>query len=254
IDDPFPAEPGLDVYSAPDALDPEPPQDGNFFMNDPRTRAALHAPTSRNWSQSFFYPFGSDENAEGIDPSVEPMAFLSELASNSSAKGVNWVIYSGNDDLLVSHWGSELTIQNTSFGGTIGFTKQPSTPWFGDDGSFAGIVHQERNITFVLFDKAGHLIPQWQPSRALKFVREFILGDNPLGTVLSNGSVVGGDTGSPVVNHILPAEHNPIFTGSGTTQGSTVWPSATIAAWDRFLSTVTAVPSPTAADKIPHGR
>lgn len=47
----------------------------------------------------------------------------------------------------------------------MGFTKKPSTAWFGDDHQFAGIVHQERHITFVLFDKAGHLIPQWQPSR-----------------------------------------------------------------------------------------
>jgi len=62
-----------------------------------------------------------------------------------------------------------VAIQNTSFGGTIGFTKPPSTPWFGDDNTFAGIVHQERNVTFVLFDKAGHLVPQWQPSRVGTF-------------------------------------------------------------------------------------
>ncbi|KIJ31431.1 hypothetical protein M422DRAFT_53358 [Sphaerobolus stellatus SS14] len=252
----FTDEEGFDVYSITDALDPEAPQDGSPFLNDPATRAALHAPTSKNWTQGFNYPFENNPrnfqtpgtNQFG-DPSVEPMAFLSELASNSSAKNISWVFYSGNDDLLVSHWGTELTIQNTSFGGKIGFTKQPSTPWFGDDGSFAGIVHQERNITFVLFDKAGHLIPQWQPSRALTFVREFILGNNPNGTVLSNGTTVAGITGSPLVNDILPGEHNPVFTGSGTTLGSTLWPTATIAAWDSFLATATAPSKSTGGSK-----
>ena len=57
------------------------------------------------------------------------------------------------------------TIQNTTFGGVRGFTQRPSTAWFGDDNAFAGIVHQERNLTLVLFDNAGHLVPQWQPAR-----------------------------------------------------------------------------------------
>lgn len=36
-----------------------------------------------------------------------PMAFLNELAANASAQSVKIVIYSGNDDSLVSHRGSE---------------------------------------------------------------------------------------------------------------------------------------------------
>ncbi|KAF8524852.1 alpha/beta-hydrolase [Hysterangium stoloniferum] len=246
INDPLSDEPGFDIYSAPDALDLEAPQDGTVFLNNPATRAAIHAPTSKNWSSSIDYPFQSNEsnsltpgtNQFG-DPSVEPMAFLTDLATNSTAHNIPWVIYSGNDDVLVAHLGTEATIQNTTFQGIQGFTKKPSTPWFGDDGQFAGIVHQERNVTYVLFDNAGHLIPQWQPARALTFVREFVLGNNPNGTVLSDGTVVGGE-GSPLVNDILPAEHDPIFTGSGTTLGSTLWPSATIAAWDSFIATATA--------------
>ncbi|KIJ35084.1 hypothetical protein M422DRAFT_233049 [Sphaerobolus stellatus SS14] len=235
---------GFDVYSIPDALNPEAPQDGLLFMNDPKTRAALHAPTSKDWTSSLPYPFGNDP--DGIDPSIEPLAFFDELAKNSSEKSVSWVIFSGNDDFLVAHWGSQLAIQNTSFGGTIGFTKPPSTPWFGDDNTFAGIVHQERNVTFVLFDKAGHLVSQWQPSRALTFVREFVLGSNPTGSLLPNGTLVASNSSSaagfksPLVGHILPAKNDPIFTGSGTTQGSTIWPSATIAAWDGFIATATA--------------
>ena len=33
INDSFSGEPGFDVYSIPDALDPEAPQDGSVFLN-----------------------------------------------------------------------------------------------------------------------------------------------------------------------------------------------------------------------------
>ncbi len=35
------------------------------------------------------------------------MAFLSELATNASAKNVSMIFYSGNDDSLVPHRGTE---------------------------------------------------------------------------------------------------------------------------------------------------
>lgn len=53
--------------------------------------------------------------------------------------------------------------QNTTFGGIQGFTQKPSTPWFDDNNKFAGIVHQERNLTYVLFQGTGHLVPHVVP-------------------------------------------------------------------------------------------
>jgi carboxypeptidase D len=35
------------------------------------------------------------------------MAFLSELAANASAHDVEMIFYSGNDDMLVAHRGTE---------------------------------------------------------------------------------------------------------------------------------------------------
>ena len=57
-------------------------------------------------------------------------------------------------------------IQNTTWGGIQGFSRKPSTPWFDDSGNFAGIVHQERNLTFALFKGASHLVPQKVPAAA----------------------------------------------------------------------------------------
>ncbi|KAI0822442.1 alpha/beta-hydrolase [Trametes gibbosa] len=232
---------GFDVYDIPDATHPEPPLNAAPFLNDARTRAALHAPTSKNWSSSFNYPFGSVYNKsignEHGDPSVEPVAFLTELAANASTRNVTMVFYSGNDDSQVQHRGTEVVIQNITFGGIQGFTRKPSTPWFDDEGNFAGIVHQERNLTYVLFAGAGHLVPQWKPIQALVFLREFVLGSNKNGTVAGT-SVVGGENATLAGDYLSGG--GEIFYGSGTTAGTSVVPSATIASWDSFLASATA--------------
>ncbi|KIJ47956.1 hypothetical protein M422DRAFT_66373 [Sphaerobolus stellatus SS14] len=184
-------------------------------------RTALHVPTSKDWIASFSpYPFQNNLTN-----------FLTPVTNSDGDPR--------NDDFLVPHFGSQLAIQNT-FGDIQGFTKPPATPWFGDDGKMAGIVHQERNLTFALFEDAGHLVPQWQPARALTF------GCNKNGTVLSDGLVIGGES-VPLQNNILPAEHNPIFTGPDAAMGSIVWPSVTIASWDMFTATALSAPLGTAA-------
>ncbi|EMD31276.1 hypothetical protein CERSUDRAFT_89132 [Gelatoporia subvermispora B] len=230
----------FDVYDIPDGTAPEPDVTPFDFLNNDKTRTALHAPTSMNWSYSIEYPFENspaDSNEFG-DPSVEPMAFLTELASNASARNVSIVFYSGNDDSLVNHRGTEVVIQNMTFGGIQGFTRPPSTPWFNDDGSFAGIVHQERNVTYVLFQGAGHLVAQWQPAAALTFLREFILGSNQTGLVTNSG-VVGGENAS-FTNDVLPGG-DEFFFGSSSTAGTTTVPLATQQSWASFLAT--AVPT-----------
>ncbi|KZV83424.1 alpha/beta-hydrolase [Exidia glandulosa HHB12029] len=229
------SEGDFDVYEIPDALGPETPQNGAVFMNDDATRAALHAPTSKNWTSSFRYPFGSTRtrspNANEFgDPSVESVVLLTDIAT----RGVPIVFYSGNADALVAHRGTEVVIQNFTFGGIQGFSRKPATPWFDDSNSFAGVVHQERNVTYVLFDNAGHLVPQWQAARALVFLREFVLGSNTTGLVLSDGSVVGGEDSTMLTLDYLPASDKPVYYGSATSQFSTVWPKATLDAWKSF--------------------
>lgn len=38
---------------------------------------------------------------------VRPMVFLTDLATNATAKNVSVILFSGNDDALVSHLGTE---------------------------------------------------------------------------------------------------------------------------------------------------
>ncbi|KAK7691074.1 hypothetical protein QCA50_006177 [Cerrena zonata] len=232
----------FDVYDIPDGTNPEPPLDASVFFNDNRTRAALHAPTSKDWIRNFNYPFGSVRNRsignQYGDPSVEPIAFLSELATNASINNVSIVFYSGNDDALVQHRGTEVIIQNMTFGGIQGFTKKPSTPWFDDDQNFAGIVHQERGLTYVLFEGAGHLVPEWKPAAALVFLREFVLGSNKTGLVVNSTTVIGGEN-KTLANDVLPGG-TLFYYGSATTAGTSTVPAATVASWESFIATATA--------------
>jgi len=92
------------------------------------------------------------------------MMFLTDFATNATAHNVSVILYSGNDDTLIAHRGTEVVIQNTTFGGIQGFTRKPSTPWQDDSGNLAGIVHQERGWTYVLFKGAGHLVPAKAPA------------------------------------------------------------------------------------------
>ncbi|KAJ8469599.1 hypothetical protein ONZ45_g16841 [Pleurotus djamor] len=209
---------GFGIYYVPDALSPQAPTDASVFLNDNRTRAALHAPTSKDWALTFPFPFGELT----FDPSPEPMVFLTDLATNATAHNVSVILYSGNDDALIAHRGTEITIQNTTFGGIQGFTRKPSTPWFDDSGNPAGIIRQERGWTYVLFQGAGHIVPAKKPAAALTFLREFVFGNNQTGlvTASSDGTVsVQGGENSTLAADILPGQ-DEIYIGAGATQST----------------------------------
>jgi len=78
-------------------------------------------------------------------------------------------------------------------------------------------------------------------NQAYTFLREFVLGNNSTGLVTnSSGSivVVGGEN-STLAENILPGQAE-IYYGSGTTQSTYTFPSATVAAWNSFIRTETA--------------
>ncbi|KAJ7117599.1 alpha/beta-hydrolase [Mycena epipterygia] len=230
-----------------DITDPDgSPSLSSTFLNDPRTKAALHAPTSSDWEQTFEFVFGELED----DPSPVPMNFLSEFATNATAHGVSVILYSGNDDALIAHRGTEVTIQNTTFGGIQGFTRKPSTPWSDDTGKLAGIVHQERGWTYALFTGTGHLIPAKAPVAALTFLREFIFGTNSTGSVIKTPAgttnVVGGENSQLLVGDIFPgSEGIVVLDAAGTPTSTFVYPAETIAAWNTFIRGQTGASSTT---------
>jgi carboxypeptidase D len=74
---------------------------------------------------------------------------------------------------------------------------------------------------------------------ALHFIREFLFGSNPLGTVLPDGSVVGGE--DPKLASGIIEGPPEIYTGPGVTQSTYVFPQATRAAWSDYAAKAFAV-------------
>jgi carboxypeptidase D len=222
----------FDYYNVPDATGSINAMDGTVFLNDKRTRAALHAPSNKDWAQTFEFTFGENSFT---DPSVEPIAFLSDLATNMTAKDVGVVLYSGNNDALIPHRGTEVTIQNTTFGGIRGFTRRPSTPFTDDKGQFAGIVHQERGWTYALFDGAGHLLPQQKPEAVFSFFKEFVFGNNQTGLVTDAKKPAIGGESPEFLSGIIPGQAE-IYVGAQATQSTYAAPAATVSAWKAFMA------------------
>ncbi|KAF9244678.1 alpha beta-hydrolase [Melanogaster broomeanus] len=222
----------FDVYNIPDALNPEAPNGWIWIhteslLPDEQTRAAIHAPTSKDWQESIYYPFGN--NYSNGDPN---------LATNATAKNMSIIIFSGNDDSLIPH------LVNTTFGGIQGFSRKPETPWYNDAGEFAGIVHQERGWTYALVLHAGHLVGYTNPVSALTLAREFFFGNNQTGLVTYTRAgaltVVGGEVSS-LGNEIMSGQAG-IYYGSGTTASTYFFPTATVEAWDAYVATATGRP------------
>ncbi|GJJ10263.1 hypothetical protein Clacol_004489 [Clathrus columnatus] len=253
----------FDIYDVPDTLFPEPPMGDDptsptTFLNDKRTAVGLHAPQDEAWEDTINYPFNNTfevpdnanifgdtskfpyvthyiENLPAYNSGPPSIFILSDLATNASKKGVGMTFIAGQADFLVSPASTLGSIQNFTFGGIRGYTKVPSTKWYSDNGEFGGIVHQERNVTFGLFKGAGHLTSLWQAEHYHSFIKNFVVNKNINGTLDSSGKPIGDQ--QPLSHAFnIPAEHDAIFTGSGTTMGSTVWPSATIAAWDSAIA------------------
>ncbi|KAJ3505493.1 hypothetical protein NMY22_g17567 [Coprinellus aureogranulatus] len=230
---PFTESGFFSVYDTADLVWPQPEEDASVFLNDPATRKALHAPTSKDWEMSTPWLFGP----VWFDPSPMPINFLTELATNATAKNIGVILFSGNNDYLIPHLGTEITIQNTTFGGIQGFTKKPSTPWHDDSGEFAGIIHQERGWKYALFYGAGHMIPQAKPQAAFKFARDFIFGNDPLGSVAGD-RVIGGQ--DPKLGGKALQAAPDLYLGQGKTESTYIAPAPTRDAWSSFIATATA--------------
>ncbi|KAI0266542.1 alpha/beta-hydrolase [Gloeopeniophorella convolvens] len=246
----FPWTPGVfDLYDVADVVQPQPSIDGGIYFNSLQVRGALHGPFSKNWTSIDQYPFGSTLNFSSAtnffgDPSPPPATFFQDLVNAAASKNVELVLYSSGNNAIAHHRSlenSSVLIQNTTFGGTRGFTRKPSTHWVDDNGNVAGIVHQERGIVYALFDNIGSLTPFTNPTAAYTFFRQFVLSSNTTGSITVDSKnhvvVLGGE--DPDAADDAPRVASEIFLGATTTQSTLVAPSATIAAWVGFLENAT---------------
>ena len=105
--------------------------------------------------------------------SVPSIQFLPELL-----KTVPVVLYSGDQDLICNHMGTEELIHNMEWNGGKGFELSPGT-WaprkhWTFEGELAGFYQQARNLTYILFYNSSHMVPFDYPRRSRDMLDRFV--------------------------------------------------------------------------------
>lgn len=142
------------------------------YMSLPAVAAALNANNSgRVPSWDLCTPGASESlNNETSKPSNLLLPKLLE-------SGVRVLVFSGSNDLLCNPLSQEFAVGNLTWLGNKGFTPASSTVDFIlDDGTKAGTVRTERNVTLVEIFGASHLAPYNKPEAAAEMLKRFVEG------------------------------------------------------------------------------
>lgn len=185
-------------------INPDPLISSYFSRAD--VQEALHIPQSSPDNSDTpvkFVPCNSTilNTLLGQTPPPEPPAY-SILPDLTSFHNVHLHIYSGENDLLINHFGSELAIQNLTWRGTQGWSHKPdqnfyvndaaprNNPWSwswctlnspyctAEDGHVspvAGVWGEGRSTTYHLFYDAGHSVFVKQPGAMFAYVRDVVV-------------------------------------------------------------------------------
>ena len=125
-------------------------------------------------------------------------------------KEVPILLFSGAEDLICNHLGTEALISNMKWGGAQGFELSPGT-WaprrdWTFEGEAAGFWQEARNLTYVVFYNASHMVPFDYPRRTRDMLDRFMgvdissIGGKPADSRLDGEKVpettVGGVAGN----------------------------------------------------------
>jgi hypothetical protein len=88
------------------------------------------------------------------------------------------VLYSGEYDLICNHWATESMIDAMTWNNGTGFdlgngTLAPTEPW-NVEGESAGLIRTARNLTYILFYNASHMVPYNYARRSRVMLHKFM--------------------------------------------------------------------------------
>ncbi|CAJ2668619.1 serine carboxypeptidase 1-like [Trifolium pratense] len=135
---------------------------GNAYLNRPEVQKALHAKPT-NWSHC------SEVIRTWNDSPVTILPTIKYLIDS----GIKLWIYSGDTDARVPVTSSRYSINALKLP-----INSAWRPWYSGN-EVGGYVVGYKGLTFVTVRGAGHLVPSWQPERALTLISSFIFGVLP---------------------------------------------------------------------------
>lgn len=189
-----------DITNDCDAVDPLPLMNTYFSRAD--VQKALNIPPADDSDPITYNPCNPTilDTLLAAEP-PEPPAY-NILPDLTNFHGIHLHIYSGENDLLVNHFGTELSMQNLTWRGTRGFAHRPDKVFYINDTApleltictpnsdkkglvcipedyeyppQAGIFADERRSTYHLFKDAGHSVFIKQPATMFAFVRDVVV-------------------------------------------------------------------------------
>lgn len=157
-----------------------------YLRRDEVTRA-LHVNEQRNtgWSECNG-GVGRAFNVKKSKPSIELLPDIIEQ--------VPTLLFSGAEDLICNHKGTEDLITNLHWSGGKGFEMSPGN-WaprrdWTFEGEAAGFWQEARNLTYVLFYNASHMVPFDFPRRSRDMLDRFMgvdissIGGEPMDSLI----------------------------------------------------------------------
>ncbi|KAJ3497004.1 hypothetical protein NLG97_g2236 [Lecanicillium saksenae] len=139
------------------------------YLNRPDVASQLHAQKypGSGW-QECAKGVGSALRSAGDQPSIHLFPGLLEE--------IPILLYSGAEDLICNHIGTENMIESLEWGGAKGFgdTSAGSAQQWTLDGELAGVWQEARNLTYVLFYNSSHMVPFDHPRRSQSMLHRFI--------------------------------------------------------------------------------
>ena len=113
---------------------------------------------------------GSNFRATHSKPSIQLLPGILEH--------VPVILFSGDQDLICNHIGTEELIHNMEWNGGKGFELSPGTWATRRDWTFegqpAGIYQEARNLTYILFYNSSHMVPFDYPRRTRDMLDRFL--------------------------------------------------------------------------------
>ncbi|KAI5855013.1 alpha/beta-hydrolase [Durotheca rogersii] len=141
------------------------------YLRKPEVVKALHINSNKvtGWTECN----GAVGNAFSTPKSRASVAYLPDIL-----KEVNILLFSGAEDLICNHLGTEAMISNMQWNGGKGFELSPGN-WaprrdWTFEGEAAGFWQEARNLTYVLFYNSSHMVPFDYPRRTRDMLDRFM--------------------------------------------------------------------------------
>ncbi|KAI5244156.1 alpha/beta-hydrolase [Aureobasidium subglaciale] len=159
-----------------------PPGFSEPYFNRSDVKAAIHAPQNITWQ--FCLP-GEENPFVGGESDTSPPSGLPDGPLKTVIEKTNNVIIGhGTLDFVLFANGTLATLQNLTWNGVQGFSEYPGKPFYVpyhehtmESMAGAGVMGrwvEERGLTFVLTELAGHFLPQGAPSAAYRHLEKLL--------------------------------------------------------------------------------